>query len=133
MQYVPDSLDVDIGSHGVQEVRTKGPHRPEPISTGLKSNKTVFSMSCYSLSATCMPSHICTKRVVPDPCPGNHSLRHIKDVCHMSLRASSLQHFNTTRQFITRQMAFLMLLRHYQQRVSIKRPQISKLHPLTKF
>ena len=99
----------------------------------LKSNKTVFSTSCCSLSATCMSSHFCTKREVPDPCPVNHILRQTKDVCHMSLRASSLQQSNTTRQFITRQMASLTLLRHYRQRVSIIGPQIAKSHPLTKF
>ena len=133
MQSVPNSLDADIGSRGVQEVKTKGPSIAEPISTGLKSNKTVFSMSCCSLSATCMSSHGCTKRVVPDPSPGNHTLRNTKDICHMSLLASYLKHSNTRRQFITRQMASLTLLRHYQKRVSIKGPQREKSHPLIKF
>ena len=69
MQSIPDSPDADISSHGVQEVRTKRLSRAEPISTCLKSNKTVFSMSSCSFSVTCLSSHNCTKHVVPDPCP----------------------------------------------------------------
>jgi hypothetical protein len=47
-----------------------------------------------------------------DPSPGNHTLRNTKDICHMDLRASFLQHPNTTRQLFTQPMASLTLLYH---------------------
>jgi hypothetical protein len=65
MKSVLDSLDADIGSNGIPEVRRKSLNRDEHIWTGLKSKTSVLSRSLPSM--ICMSSHGCTKRTIPGP------------------------------------------------------------------
>jgi hypothetical protein len=71
--------------------KLRGLSRNEPILTGVKSKKSVFSRSCCSLSATCTSSHGCshTKRAVPGPSQGG--LRN-ESACNLSL---AFQHNET--------------------------------------
>jgi hypothetical protein len=127
MEYVPERVDAHVGSSGVQKVRTKGMSRAEPISTGQMTKKSVFSQKL--LFVTSRSSHGYTIQTVPAPSPGNHTLQHNKDVCHMNLRQSSLQHSNT-RQFITRPMAYLtMSIAPLPTTIKHKMTTVSKITP----
>ena len=86
---------------------------PEPISSDLKEQKTISSLSCGQFFATSMLSKRCSNSLVSCPSSRDHTLGHIQVVSHMTLSAAVLNRSNAKLQFITMQTVWLSLLCHF--------------------
>lgn len=96
-----DCLRRNFCSQCVYQLKMQLGGRPEPLSSDLKMQKTIFSLRYGQFSATSKPSTWSTNSLVSCPTSRNHILGHIQVASHMTLSADVLKHSNVKTQFIT--------------------------------